>query len=180
MLLGLAGILATYGLLRESNLGNPLAFAGALCVAVNPVFFELSITFMTDIPFYSASILGTYVLLRSLRTESGLWLGAGLLVFATMIRQVGVIIPIAFAVAVLLKGEGPMRARVKQALIPLLTVGLSLLIYSVFLQESLGLPAIFKNIGRISGSQDIYLIGLNTLKRSIIIPVYLALFLIPF
>ena len=180
MLLGLGGILATYGLLRESQLPNPLAFAGALCVAVNPVFFELSSTFMTDVPFYSVCILGAYVLLRSLRTQSGLWLGAGMLVFATMIRQVGVIIPIAYAVAVLLKGEGKLRVRAKQALIPLVTVGLGLLLYSAFVQENTGLPAIFKNIGRISGSQDIYLIVVNTVKRSIIIPVYLGLYLLPF
>ena len=99
--LGLAGILGIYGLLRECRLTRSTAFLGALTVAVNPVFFNLSATFMTDVPFFAFAVLSAWLLVRALRRGSvplavgGIALACG----ATLIREVGMIIPFAFALA---------------------------------------------------------------------------------
>src|SRR5215217_5512086 len=49
LVLSLGGILATYGLLRESRAPALLAMLGALVLAFNPIYFALSFTFMTDV-----------------------------------------------------------------------------------------------------------------------------------
>jgi len=99
--LGLAGILGTYCLLRECRLRRSTAFLGALTVAVNPVFFNLSATFMTDVPFFAFAVLSAWLLARALR-RGNVPLAAGgiaLACCATLIREVGMIIPFAFALA---------------------------------------------------------------------------------
>ena len=99
--LGLAGILGTYALLRECRLRRSTAFLGALTVAVNPVYFNLAATFLTDVPFFAFAVLSTWLLVRALRRKS-IPLAAGgiaLACAAVLIRDVGMIIPLAFALA---------------------------------------------------------------------------------
>jgi hypothetical protein len=99
--LGLAGVLGTYALLRECRMRRSTAFLGALTVAVNPVYFNLAATFMTDVPFFAFAVLSAWLLVRALRRGSvplavgGIALACG----ATLIREVGMIIPFAFALA---------------------------------------------------------------------------------
>jgi hypothetical protein len=99
--LGLAGILGTYCLLRECRLRRSTAFLGALTVAVNPVFFNLSATFMTDVPFFAFAVLSAWLLARALRRGSFPLAAGGIALAccATLIREVGMIIPFAFALA---------------------------------------------------------------------------------
>ena len=49
LVLGLAGVLAAYELLCEAGSRRGLAICGALLLAVNPIYFGLSHTFMTDV-----------------------------------------------------------------------------------------------------------------------------------
>src|SRR5262245_31806689 len=51
LVLGLVGVLATYGLLREARAPAGLALLGALVLAFSPIYFSLSFTFMSDVPF---------------------------------------------------------------------------------------------------------------------------------
>jgi hypothetical protein len=45
LVLGLLGVLLSYGLLREVEASPPLAMLGALVIAVNPLYFSLQSTF---------------------------------------------------------------------------------------------------------------------------------------
>jgi hypothetical protein len=96
--LGLAGALGTYLLLRECGAKRSVAFLGALTVAANPVYFCLSATFLTDVPFFAFAVFSTWLLVRTLRRGIGpsAVVGIFLLCCATLIREVGLIVAIAF------------------------------------------------------------------------------------
>jgi hypothetical protein len=105
LVLGLTGVLALYGLLREGDAGHGTALFGALLLAFNPLYLVLSYTFMSDVPFIAFSILSFYFLVRGMRKSSGVEMVAGLLLacVALLIRQTGLAIFMGFGVAYLAK-----------------------------------------------------------------------------
>jgi len=117
--LSLLGILGAYLLMRELRQPRWLAVMVALTLGFNPIYYALSNTFMTDIPFTAILILASLFFLRSLRTGSDidLLLGTTLAVAATLCRQLGVSVPLAFAVSLLLK-RGVTSRYVMRAVIP--------------------------------------------------------------
>ena len=62
--LGLVGVLATYGILRELKTSREIAAIAALILACSPIYFVLSLTFMTDVPF-TAFAIGIHLLLHT-------------------------------------------------------------------------------------------------------------------
>ncbi len=75
--LSLAGTLGMYGLLRQMQCTVSLALLGAFTLCLNPVYFALSNTFMTDVPFTAMIVFATWFFLRYLQTEFEFdyWLG---------------------------------------------------------------------------------------------------------
>jgi len=113
--LGLVGVLATYGILRELKTSPSIATLEALTLACCPIYFALSLTFMTDVPFTAFAIASLYFFIRGLRTESRLTM-AGSVVLASvaiLIRQTGLALSVAFAFALLTK-RGSSRATLFQ------------------------------------------------------------------
>ena len=94
--LGAAGVLATYGLLRELRASAGVAALGALVVGCNPLYLSQSVTFMTDVPFAALTIVSFWLCARRLMAPA---YGIGLL--AVLIRQFAVVLPVAFAAAML-------------------------------------------------------------------------------
>jgi hypothetical protein len=123
IVLGLAGVLATYGLLSEARAGRQFAFFGALTVMFNPVYFELSNTFMSDVSFFSFSMLSFLFFMRGMRRESALEILAGAMfaLVAVLIRQLALMIPLSFGIAYLAK-NGLKRKSLITALVPLILV----------------------------------------------------------
>src|SRR5438874_3445805 len=103
--LGLVGVLATYGILREIKTSRSIATLGALTLACCPIYFALSLTFMTDVPFTAFAIASLYFFIRGMRTESRLTIAASFVLasVAILIRQTGLALPVAFACALLTK-----------------------------------------------------------------------------
>ena len=99
--LGLIGAIATYGLLREVNANQKISLLGALLIVVNPLYFGLANSFMTDVPFVALSILSFYFLIRGLKRESIIQviLGLSLVYINILIRQYAIVILLAFALA---------------------------------------------------------------------------------
>jgi hypothetical protein len=130
LVLGLLGVLITYGLLLEIGAARGLALFGALSLALNPLYLELSHTFMTDIPFVTVSLLSLYFLVRALRTNSNkeVVLGLTFACGAILIRQIGISIFIAAGLAYLVKN----RLRVRTVLIAIVPVFLGLITQFVF------------------------------------------------
>lgn len=123
--LGLVGLIATYRLLRGISVPRGIAFIGCMVIALNPIYLELSNTFMTDVPFYAFSLLTLCFLADALRRDSNVGLAVGTLLAcaAVLIRQLGVVIPIAFALAYLLKNGFRPRTIVRAFLPAAITFG---------------------------------------------------------
>lgn len=131
---GLGGLIGTYLLLRELGAGRRISLIGAMTVAVNPVYFSLANTFMTDVPFYALSVFSIYAFVKALKRESnaGYVLGIILACLATLLRQAGLVIPVAFGAAHLLRYGIRSRSALKAA-IPAVVVGAALLSYQKWL-----------------------------------------------
>jgi hypothetical protein len=101
----LSGI-AVYGLCRELHAGRPLSALATAVYLFNPLNFVLSYTFMSDPYFTALLVISSYFYVRGiLRADSGWrWTLVGSLVasLAFLVRQQGVLIPIALATALLL------------------------------------------------------------------------------
>lgn len=119
LVLAVLGVLATYGLLREAQAKRGKALIGAATLAFGPIYFALSFTFMTDVPFTAVATLSSWLLLRGLRRggRAKIIAGLALAMAAILIRQIGLAIPIAFALAYVVK-RGLGFRRVTEAIIP--------------------------------------------------------------
>ncbi|MGE3820414.1 MAG: hypothetical protein AB7I30_13450 [Isosphaeraceae bacterium] len=101
VVLGLAGSAGLYGLFRILGAGCLVAAIGGLTLAANPVYFGLSYTFMTDVPFLAVTIGATALLVLGMeRDRDGLiWAGLALALLALFVRQIGVALLVGFAAA---------------------------------------------------------------------------------
>lgn len=128
-----AALLALCGfhlLLQELGVPRRESLLGVALLGLNPVFFILSATFMTDVPFVAASLWATFALLAALRRRSDRWLVAFAVLasLASAVRVVGVVAPIAAVLTLLLHGGpwGRRKSRVALAASPLLFFALLL------------------------------------------------------
>ena len=119
LVLAVLGALATYGLLREAQAKPGTALFAAATLAFGPIYFALSFTLMTDVPFTAVATLSSWLLLRGLRRggRAETIAGLALAMTAILIRQIGLAIPIAFALAYVIKRGFSFR-RVIEAIIP--------------------------------------------------------------
>jgi hypothetical protein len=119
--LGLIGVLVTYGLLREVGTNRPISLFGAFLIALNPIYFGLSNTFMTDIPFFAVAVMSLYFLIRGLQHNRRIEVILGILLsyLSLLIRQNGIIILVVFGCTYLVK-KGLSKANVIIALTPTL------------------------------------------------------------
>lgn len=99
--LGLIGVIALYALIRQFKVDDKISLFGALTMAVNPIYFGLANSFMSDIPFVSIVLVAMYFLVRGLQNDSTLHIVIGLIItyFAILIRQFSLVILLGFALA---------------------------------------------------------------------------------
>ena len=90
--LSLLGLLGVYALLRELGASRRDTLLGVALVGFYPVYFILSFSFMTDVPFVAMVIWFFAALVRSVRRDSAGALAAAVLFacLAVAIRPVGV------------------------------------------------------------------------------------------
>ena len=128
----LLGGLATYGVARELGVSRGLSALAMAAALFNPLAFVLSYTFMTDPYFTAVMMLATLGYVRGLRDPDAVawrWLiaGSGFAALAFLVRQQGVLIPLAVVAVLALRGMPPptlARARLIAgiAALPALTV----------------------------------------------------------
>ena len=119
--LGAAGIFALYLLLREIGAGRWIALLGGLTLAVNPLYFALAQTFMTDVPLLALLIAALWLFVRGVQREETASVVAGILIalIAILIRQFALLLLLAFSVAYLIR-NGWTRQALAVAILPLL------------------------------------------------------------
>ncbi len=138
------GSLGLLGLLRSVGASPALALLGTLATVANPLFMSQSFTFMTDITFASLVIFAVLLLhmgVKESRTSLiifGLFMG----LLATLTRQIGVVIPAAFAIAALTHPAGKRIGRIK-AVVWAAGIGLApWMLYEAFLARVGSTPVI--------------------------------------
>ncbi|HIJ75900.1 MAG TPA: phospholipid carrier-dependent glycosyltransferase [Deltaproteobacteria bacterium] len=140
--MGLVGILAVYAFLREAKASRGASFFGAFILASNPLYFELSNTFMTDISFFAISTLSFCFFIRGIRNENPNYIVAGtvLCCMATLTRELGLAIPLSFSIAYLIK-NGFQKRPIFIAVLPPVLAGFALIAYQTLLKHTIGIPA---------------------------------------
>lgn len=181
-LVGLMGIWATYGLVRLLVPSVPLALTAALTVATSPIYFLLAGTFMTDVSFYAMSMGALCGLTVALRTDSrrAFFLGTVASCAALLNRQIGLAIPLGFALA---DGLLHRPLRLRRALTPLV-LGIGLLLLWQLLVPLAGGPSLLANsklveaAGFLSGSLGEIVARVTT--NALVWVVYAGLLCLPF
>ena len=142
--LSLCSLLTVYLLVRQVHPSRLLAAVAGLTVAFNPIYFALSNTFMTDVPFTAFMLAAAFFFSRYLRdgSEAALLCGLGWALAATLCRQLGLAVPIAFAVC-LLWNRGLAGRWVIRALVPLAVCLGALLTFQHWLKATGRLPALY-------------------------------------
>jgi len=184
LVLGLIGVLSTYGLLKEAKAGLHVAFFGALLLALNPLYFQHAFTFMTDVPFAAMALLAVYLYMRGFRTQRprDFIMGSIIAGFASLIRQLGVVIPVAFGLVFLLK-FGFNKKSFKKVLYQLCLSVFPLVLFQLWLQFSHGLPARYNAASErmarsLAEGMGSYLVQL--VQRTSGGLIYVGLFILPF
>lgn len=124
LVLALTTTWATACCARELGLSRRSALLCGLLVLGNPIFLNLSYTFMSDVPFMAAGSLSGLFYLRALRQGrvSDVFLGTVFAVVAFGVRQFGVFLTLAFAATVavewLYRRKRPPLAHIAACLAP--------------------------------------------------------------
>ena len=129
------GLYFTYRLLRELDTPNRVALLGVAALALNPTFFLLSYTSMTDVPYAAISTWAMVAYVRALR--AGTWrtaiIAAALTVAATLIRQIALFPALAFAIVALTRVSRAPKLTPLAAALPLAAGILALGTYTALL-----------------------------------------------
>lgn len=144
VLVGGAGLLAVRRLCRAAEGEEGLAVLLAASLGACPIYFNLSCTYMTDVPFVAIVCLAAAYGLESLRTgrDRPLLVFATLSVLATLVRQVGLCAGAAFALAQLLRRPFSLRRSLLGA-VPLALSVLSLVALRGWLVRAGHLPDLY-------------------------------------
>ncbi|HWY32772.1 MAG TPA: glycosyltransferase family 39 protein, partial [Candidatus Acidoferrum sp.] len=93
------GVLGAYWLVRKLGQPRSVALLAGFTLAFNPLYFVLSNTFMTDVPCLTLMIFSAIFFLENLKNDSlpALTAAIFLSLAAILSRQVGLAVPLAFA-----------------------------------------------------------------------------------
>ncbi len=179
--MSLLGVLATYFLMRELRQPRWLAVVAALTLAFSPIYNLLSFTFMTDVPYTAITVVTAVCWVRHLRTGSNPAFVAGSLcaVAATLTRQTALCVPLAFAVALVLK-NGLAARNLLRAVLPLALCAVVLMVFQRWLAATGRLPALYfmKNDELRHALTHLWTV-FAVARNSYIMALYLGWFLLP-
>jgi hypothetical protein len=186
VVLGAIGLVAVYAIARELGAARRLALVGAAAVGVNPLYLSLSLSFMTDVPFTALAALSVLFFVRSFRTDArwDRFLGFACAAAALLVRQPGIVVPLAFA-AVFAAKQGPTRKTLTDAVLPTAALATLVLLFPAIARATFGLPqgfigahGIFEGI-RASAAADILSIPRTVGDRLLVQLLYIGVFILP-
>lgn len=184
LLLSIVGIFFCYLIFCEVTNSLFLKFLSTSLIAINPIYFLLSATFMTDIPFFTFSTISIYFFIKYFKHQGPLYLflSIAIIFIASFIRQVGILILISFAITNLFQKEN----RLYKKAFPFLLVVLFMLSFYLF---QFFVPSAIKN-PMLNNTRMEHFFNSFTLKNFLgLIPlikniffalIYIGLFLFPF
>ena len=99
LIVSFGGIWLMYKWIKRITGRRLPALLAAMTLAFNPLYFSLSFTFMTDVPFLCTFLLAAYFFYQALDHDIAgkSWKGMAWSILAVLIRQFGILAPLAFA-----------------------------------------------------------------------------------
>ena len=182
--LGLIGLIATYRLLREAKAGSRTALFGSLVVALNPIYFQLSNSFNSDVPSFTFFILSVCFLAHGIHLNSGFVITTGLIFsFVSVLnRQSSLAILPAFGIAYLARNGLTFKTSLK-SIFPTLVGILIYLAYSYWLAITERTPLLYGlQIEKLleTLSNGLKVTALTYINNILLFSIYLGLFVSPF
>jgi hypothetical protein len=118
LVLAASGAIGFYLLLGRAGVRGPARALATVLFALDPLYVNLAFTFMTDVPFAVAAVWSGYCYVRGLGERRRTWLVAGALLAAAalLIRQHGIFVAAAAALAALGAGDRSWRTRWSDAI----------------------------------------------------------------
>ncbi len=118
IVLGFAAVIVFYLLVNRFTSNRKLSLVCALLLLVNPLFFPLANSFMTDVPFLAFAIFAIFFFSKAFDSPKLKYIlpAIAFSVIATLIRQFGVVIPLAFGLTQLMKSNRSIFSRLKYLL----------------------------------------------------------------
>ncbi|MFQ5697641.1 MAG: glycosyltransferase family 39 protein [Myxococcota bacterium] len=177
--MGGLGVLGSYVLCRQAGARPALATLAAATVGLNPVWLNLSYTFMTDVPFATLVTWSLVAGVRAGRLDSWPALGSATLLAlaAILTRQTGLAIPLAFALSIWAAAPRSRRAWV----LGLVSIGAVVGVYAGV--ESLLLSREGSKLYTFTDYRQVFLTNPTLLfqiaKNGVVTAIYLGAFLLP-
>ena len=136
-------VVGIYMLVSETIRCRWVVLVATLTLAFNPVYYELSCIFNTDVPFMAMLVSATLLFSKSIARYSHalFWGGTLLVVAATLARELAICVPIALFFATLVF-PGDRRLTPARAMLPLLLSILAFFLLRYWLSETGRLPTI--------------------------------------
>jgi 4-amino-4-deoxy-L-arabinose transferase-like glycosyltransferase len=184
IVLSIVGLFFVYQIYNEATKKITPKLIAMSIIAFNPIFFLLSNTFMTDIPYFVFSVISIYLCIMYFQNKKPNYLFLAMLfsLGATFIRQIGILIPISFAITVFLDRKKTFSKRI----LPFFYVALILSLLVLF-QNLIRTVAEFPFFQNERMNKLVSTIGLKNgygflffIKNSFALLVYLGLFISPF
>ena len=184
LILAYIGLSACYLLLRDLGGSRRLSLLATLNIGFSPIFFSLSYTFMTDIPFFSFMVLSVYFFNRFLQREQFLTfiLAIFFTIAATLVRQLGLMLPAAFlftyAIRALIYPNYRNLKNLFFAVVPLISGILAYVLFLKWFATVQDLPDNYDDISRLMKrlNKDFWL---GTMQRIGLLASYIGMFLLP-
>lgn len=147
IVISLAGLSATFFICRMQTRSLNASLIGSSLLAFNPLYFSLSTQFMTDVPFTVLITIAAFFLAKNLKefTFQSLTLGILFSTAATLNRQIGIAVPIGFAVWHLTFNRYPsLKVRsIILSLLPFAIAALALVILEWWMNANGVVPALY-------------------------------------
>jgi 4-amino-4-deoxy-L-arabinose transferase-like glycosyltransferase len=178
---GFLGVVFTYRLINYLCADKKTSFLAALILVANPVYFSLSNTFMTDIPFFACSVISLFYYVRYLREGKNSMLLWAILFscYSVLIRQTGIVIPLAVSFLGLWENRKNARLYFSSAL-PALSAGIVLILFTWWLKKFNQPAEAFQGAGSVRDYLQQPMTILSNLSfRTRLVLLYAGLFLFP-
>jgi len=129
-----ASLVGIYQLCKEVKISNRIALLSTLLCMVNPIFIGLSFSFMTDVPYYCLTIWSFLYFIKAMQTDNWkpLLLATIICCWAFLIRQIALVFPLAWFLAIILTKERT-RKVIFKSLFPILVLTVLYFSYTYFM-----------------------------------------------
>ena len=141
LILAIVGVFGVYLLFVANNSKRVVAMAAAFTLGFNPIYYELSNTFMTDVPFTTLAIFSTMFFMRCIWRFDylDLSIACALAMAATLCRQLGLFLPLAFAVVIVMQ-RGFTKIWLCRAIVPSIICVAALMLFELWMRNTGRMP----------------------------------------